>query len=60
MKTLEATARLLAYVCQAPRRARLRRNIRSWIAPAIKKGPRSVEWGFVAEWSFELRMLEIR
>lgn len=50
----------LAYIVNAPRRARLRRNIRAWIAPAIRKGRGSVEWEFVAEWSFELRMLEIR
>lgn len=50
----------LVYILQTPRRAKLRRIIREWLPAAIKKGPRSVEWDFVAKWSFELRMLEIR
>jgi hypothetical protein len=60
MKTLETTLSAIAYALQTPQRARLRRNIRGWIGKAIKAGPRSPEWEFVAKWSFELRMLEIR
>jgi hypothetical protein len=37
------------------RRARLKRNIRAWLPAALKNGPRSVEWEFVAEWSWTLR-----
>ena len=39
------------------KRARLRRNIRGWIAEAVKNGPRSVEAEFIAEWSWELRTM---
>jgi hypothetical protein len=37
------------------RRRKLRRIIREWLPLAIRNGPRSVEWEFVANWSFELR-----
>ncbi len=57
MKTIIAS---LAYAIQTPQRMRLRRNVRAWLPAAIKKGPRSVEWDFVAKWSFQLRMMEIR
>ncbi len=60
MKTLETIIASLAYAIQTPQRMRLRRNVRAWLPAAIKKGPRSVEWDFVAKWSFQLRMMEIR
>ena len=50
----------ITFILQTPRRMHLRRIIRQSLPLAIKRGPQSVEWDFVAKWSFELRMLEIR